>query len=220
MKGKDLKALSIIELRKLAKQLHVSLKRTMTKQQLVKAIVASTRSRAISATLKKRKQPSGKIHHPPAAGRHAALGPRYEEILPAYSGITKLVLMPRDPWWIFAYWEIDRSQLGKKDLILRVYRKDNQLYASISIGDANNWYINLPEPGETARSEIGFIRADGEFKVVAVSNTVRTPRAWPSHTGYEEAMHGFSHTTPFTESYEAFEKSNPYIREDITSRKR
>lgn len=219
MKGKDLKSLSIIELRKLAKQLHVSLKRTMTKQQLVKAIVASTRSRAISETLKRRKQHAAKVPRHPEA-KHGRSGEKYEEKLPSYRGVAKLVLMPRDPWWVYAYWEIDRLQIGPRDLVLRVYRKDRQMYASMNVGSSDNWYINLPDPDETVRSEIGFMKPDGEFKVVAVSNTVKTPRAWPSPVGPGKAMSGFSSAGPFADAYGAFEKTTPSIRENITSRKR
>lgn len=222
MKSKDLKALSMIELRRLAKSLHVSLTREMSKQQIVKAVVASTRSRAISATLKKKRQHIANIGHPLIAEKHGRRSVRYEEKLPVYADITKLVLMTRDPWWVFAYWEVDRSQLAGKTLILRVYRKDNKLYASINVGDANSWYINLPEPADTVRSELGYIKSDGGFGLIAVSNTVITPRAWPSDISYEDAGNKRMgpHTDPFTESYTAYERANPYIREDITSRKR
>lgn len=222
MKSNDLKTLSMIELRRLAKSLHVSLRREMSKQQIIKAVVAFTRSRAISATLKKKRQRIASIGHPLTAEKHGRRRVRYEEKLPVYAGITKLVLMPRDPWWVFAYWEVDRSQLAGKALILRVYRKDNQLYASINVGDANNWYINLPEPSCTVRGELGYIKSDGGFRLIAVSNTVITPRAWPSDISYDGAAYKRMgpHSDPFTESYTAYERANPYIREDITSRKR
>ncbi len=226
MKSKDLKVLSIIELRRLAKQLKVSLKRTMTKQQLIKAIVLSTRSRAISATLKGKKQNKVKkfnpLSHPHSAVKHAVAKLQQEEALPVYNGISKIVLMPRDPWWVFVYWEVDRSLVEDKPLVLRVYRHSDRLYASIHIGNSNNWYINMPEPADTVRCELGYIKPGGEFRIVAVSNTVKTPRAWPSDISYtgvaNKAMD--QHTNPFIESYNAYEKVTPYVRENITSRKR
>ena len=224
MKSKDLKVLTIIELRKLAKQLKVSLKRTMTKPQLIKAIVLSARSRAISATLKGRKQQRTAILHPKphVPQKQRVVEPVYEEVLPVYTGIYKLVLMPRDPWWVFVYWEADRSLVAGKSLILRVYRQNNHLYASINVGNSSNWYINLPDPADTVRSELGYIKPGGEFRVIAVSNTVRTPRAWPSDIDYTGA--GKSpmdrQTNSFMDSYTAYEKAAPYVRENITSRKR
>ncbi len=222
MKSKDLKALSIIELRKLAKQLKVSLKRTMTKPQLIKAIVLSTRSRAISATLKGRKQRKTIPHPPPSysAARRARIPVYEEETLPVYTGVSKLVLMPRDPWWVFIYWEIDRSLVAGRSLILRVYRQNDRLYANINVGHANSWYINLPEPADTVRSELGYLRPGGEFHVLAVSNTVKTPRAWPSNIGYTGAPDSRTDqgTGAFQDAYAAYEKVTPYI--NITSRKR
>jgi hypothetical protein len=224
MKSKDLKVLSITELRKLAKQLKVSLKRTMTKQMLVKAIVASARSRSISATLKGKKKSKAGILRPKvhAPLRHDAVKLHDEEVLPVYHGITKLVLMPRDPWWVFVYWEIDRSLVSGKTLILRVYRQHNRLYASINVGNTSNWYINLPEPADTVRSELGYLRPNGAFNIIAVSNTVRTPRAWPSDIGYGDIGNNpmGPHSNLFTDSYPAYERSTPYSRENITSRKR
>ena len=224
MKSKDLKVLTIIELRKLAKQLKVSLKRTMTKPQLIKAIVLSARSRAISATLKGKNQQRRAITHPKphVPLKQRVVQPEYEEVLPVYTGVSKLVLMPRDPWWVFVYWEVDGSLVAEKSLILRVYRQKNHLYASINVGNSSNWYINLPDPADTVRCELGYIKPGGEFHVVTVSNTVRTPRAWPSDREDTNAGKGpmDRQTNSFRESYTAYEKSAPYVRENITSRKR
>ena len=224
MKSKDLKVLTIIELRKLAKQLKVSLKRTMTKPQLIKAIVLSARTRAISATLRGKKQQRTAIQHPKphVPQKQRVVQQSYEEVLPVYTGISKLVLMPRDPWWVFVYWEVDGSLIEGKSLILRVYRHNNHLYASINVGNSSNWYINLPEPADIVRSELGYVKPGGEFRVVAVSNTIRTPRAWPSDTDYIGADKSpmDRQTNSFMDSYAAYEKTAPYIRENITSRKR
>ncbi len=224
MKSKDLKAVPIIELRKLAKQMKVSLKRTMTKTQLIKAIVLSTRSRTISATLKGKKRERTVPQPPPSRGTlHHVRTPLYEEeTLPVYTGISKLTMLPRDPWWVFVYWEIDRALSAGRPLVLRVYRQNDRLYASISVGDANNWYINLPEPGDSVRSEIGYLRPGGEFHVLAVSNIVKTPRAWPSNAGYTgvSVNPGGGESGPFLDASAAYENVTPSIRENITSRKR
>ena len=224
MKSKDLKAVPIIELRKLAKQMKVSLKRTMTKTQLIKAIVLSTRSRAISATLKGKKRARTVPQPPQSRGmlHHVRTPLSEEEALPVYTGISKLTILPRDPWWVFVYWEIDRAVSAGRSLVLRVYRQNDRLYASISVGDANNWYINLPEPGDSVRSEIGYLRPGGEFHVLAVSNTVKTPRAWPSNVGFTgvSVNPGGSESGPFLDASAAYENITPSVRENITSRKR
>ncbi len=221
MKGKELKALSIPELRRLAKSLNVSITRRMTKDQIVSAVVASARSRAISATLKKKRRRTAE-KGPIAPGMPGIQAAVQEERLPLYSGITKLVLMPRDPWWVFAYWEIDPAALGGRALILRVYRKKDRLYASIDVDGANNWYIDFPEPGETVRGEIGYMGPKGRFRVMAASNTVRTPRAWPSAEAAERPLGKkapAARPSPFDEAYAAYERFGTFSRREITSRK-
>ncbi len=221
MKSKEIKSLPLRELRKLARSLNVSVTRKMTKDRMVMAIVASARSRAISATLKKKtRKKSAEV--PVTVRRKAAYADAQEEGLPLYRGITKLVLMPRDPWWVFAYWEIDPAARGNKTLILRVYRGKDLLYASIEVDGANNWYINLPEPGESIRGEIGYLDPKGIFMVMAVSNTVKTPHAWPSASGPGDRPSGkipVTDRSPFDESYGIYERFGTFSRREITSRK-
>lgn len=212
MKSKDLKHLTIIELRRLAKRFRVSPKRTMTKEQLIKSIVRANRSKAISETLKKRRK---------AQAIPKTEKPAVEEHLPIYKGINKIVLMPRDPWWVFAYWEVDKSIVSNYDLTLKLYRQHERLYAIINVGKANNWYLNLPEPSDTVRAELGYFRQDAGFVIIATSNIIKTPRAWPSdisYTGNKEPL-TTQNINPFMDAYKSYEQANPYIRENITSRK-
>lgn len=109
-------------------------------------------------------------------------------------GDNRIVLLVRDPHWIFAYWEIMPSiiediarqiDLSKAQMILRVYDitdKDFNGYnanSSFDIGDlkgADNWYINVGGAYRDYIVDIGFLAADGSFRVIARSNMVRTPR--------------------------------------------
>ncbi len=218
MNTEELKKLTIITLRKLAKEKHVSLIRTMSKDEIIKAIVKSGKSRAISLTLKKKAAKSiGKVLRKQSTETKRKI--TYEEKLPEYDNETRLVLMPRDPWWFFAYWVIDKHKYMNKHLLLRVYKK-GQLYTNISIGDANSWYVNVPEPGETFKAEIGYVNGSGDFSLIATSNPIRTPNAWPSAIKYKDIGLPVSRNTPFAEAYDSFKHSNPAIIEQITSRKR
>ena len=112
--------------------------------------------------------------------------------IPAVYGKTRLVLMARDPWWIYAYWEItpqkERETLVRMSSqnapgvrrILRVYRQNGSqkgAFFDIEIGNfADNWYIDVGAPGEIWVSEIGLCSTDGRFYVLARSNPARTPR--------------------------------------------
>jgi hypothetical protein len=114
--------------------------------------------------------------------------------LPASYGDTKIVLLPRDPWWCFAYWEI--GEQTKQELraiygenvkyVIRVYDVTNVVnfdgknankYFDIEINPAaNNWYINVGEPNRSWCVDLGLITSDGKFVVITRSNIVTMPR--------------------------------------------
>ncbi len=114
--------------------------------------------------------------------------------LPVSYGDTKIVLLPRDPWWCFTYWEIgEQTKQEIKNLygenvrtILRVYDvtnvenfdgKNANKYFDIAINlQTNNWYINLPETNRSWCVDLGIITAEGKFVTVVRSNTVIMPR--------------------------------------------
>jgi uncharacterized protein len=127
---------------------------------------------------------------------------------PGY-GDNKIVIMTRDPWWIFAYWEIAqpkegevRNQIAQKGLfpiksILRVYDvtdksfngKNANTYFDIDLtGRANNWYINVGAPNRSWIVDIGILTNSDEFFVLARSNCVQTPRFGMSEIVDEEWM--------------------------------
>ena len=112
-------------------------------------------------------------------------------------GDQKIVILVRDPWWIFAYWEIRREReedvLNKikndGDLpvktILRVYDvtdikfNGNNAHSHFDIelkGLATNWYINVGSPDRSWVVDIGIVTKKGGFYLLARSNTIRTPR--------------------------------------------
>lgn len=102
----------------------------------------------------------------------------------------RIVLLPRDPEWIFAYWDISdatrerlRTRIGEKEwsggaFAVRLRAVDPGHGASLEIrveGAARNWYIRLPEAGRTYRADLGFLSSSGRFVVLAGSNEVQTP---------------------------------------------
>jgi len=108
--------------------------------------------------------------------------------LPAGYGDNRIVLMIRDPYWMYTYWEINSrrkneiiAEIGeqvfqKSQLALRVYHAGNWEYFDIAIPHySNNWYINVPKPALTYCVEVGFITPDGKFIAAARSNFVTLP---------------------------------------------
>lgn len=131
--------------------------------------------------------------------------PSYE--LPSQYGDDKIVLMVRDPWWLYAYWEVtDRRQaevldqiqrqgLMKQKNVLRVYditggsidhpRSSFDIEVAFLTG---NWYIDVGIPDREWMVELGFRASDGRFFPLVRSNAVRTPRFGVSDVLDEEWM--------------------------------
>ncbi|MFA5146903.1 MAG: DUF4912 domain-containing protein [Candidatus Omnitrophota bacterium] len=122
---------------------------------------------------------------------------RKEFRFPQGYGDNKIVLLVRDPWWIFAYWEIRRdkeeSVIGSirssgddvAKSILRIYDvtdinfngQNAHSYFDIDLkGLASNWYINVGNPDRSWVVDIGILSKKGNFYLLARSNVVKTPR--------------------------------------------
>jgi hypothetical protein len=117
--------------------------------------------------------------------------------LPEIYGMDRLVLLPIDPYWVHAYWELAapqplvRGEAAGDDshCILRVYDVTSIYFDGTNAhgffdiqisGEARNWYINLWSPGRTLCAELGLVRPDGSFTPLVRSNVIQTPPAWSS----------------------------------------
>ncbi len=132
----------------------------------------------------------------------------YPPELPVAYGETRITVMVRDPFWAFAYWEIEPKRLedlkcamGKEaaeaQMILRVYDitgiefngVNAHRYFDLEITNmANNWYINVGAPDRTFCVDLGLKTKTGRFFLLARSNTIQTPRAWMSEVVDETWM--------------------------------
>ena len=112
-------------------------------------------------------------------------------------GDNKIVLLIRDPWWIFAYWEVqkDKEEVIIRKIesngdaaaksVLRIYdvtdvnfngKNANSFFDIDLKGLATNWYINVGTPDRSWVVDIGIVSKRGDFYLLARSNSVRTPR--------------------------------------------
>jgi uncharacterized protein len=107
----------------------------------------------------------------------------------------RLVVMVRGPFWLHAYWELTptgivRAQAALGELwhaakpVLRLIQVSSpgsstaseRVVRDICIhGGVKNWYIDVVNPPQTYRTEIGYLAANGRFFSLARSNTVSTP---------------------------------------------
>lgn len=132
---------------------------------------------------------------PPREKGQPLSGPAETWELPQGYGETRIVAMPRDPYWLFAYWEVSeatkaeiRNRFGPtawegSQPVLRVYDVgsvyfyDSCQVKEIMINDyADNWHIDTCEPGRTYFVELGRILPDGTYIFIARSNLVMMPR--------------------------------------------
>ncbi|MBI3333352.1 MAG: DUF4912 domain-containing protein [Candidatus Omnitrophica bacterium] len=114
------------------------------------------------------------------------------EPFPAAYRVDQIVLQPRDPRWIHAYWELlpetvshGWAELGKEGaasrMILRVCEEESGRWFDIDLKvDARDWTIAVEPPDRGWTVEIGLRAPSGRFLALARSNTVRTPPDHPS----------------------------------------
>ncbi len=112
----------------------------------------------------------------------AALPERENGDLPASYGRTRLMLLATGPYRVFAYWDVAADASREGTAVLRFYDADaNAPAGSFDVEvdiDAHNRFVDLWSPDRAYRAELG-LRCGGEWVVLAESNVVRTPRAWP-----------------------------------------
>jgi len=122
-------------------------------------------------------------------------------VLPKTYGRDRLVLMARDPRWIYAYWEIGNErrlqQRGERARdwdrskpVLRLYDVTESRYPGHHIDidlvpDADNWYLRAPRPNRRYVAEIGRAFPDG-FVSYLRSNEIALPPEYPSMEMAEE----------------------------------
>lgn len=147
------------------------------------------------------------LHIPAATAR-----PVYnttEPELPRSYGVDRMVLMARDPHWLFAYWEITatkqeefRNSYGpvawtSTHPVLRVYDitgvdfngQNANGYVDIHVSEhIDNWHIQVGEPDRSFCVDLGRMFPDGRFVTLLRSNIVTTPRASLSDRMDEEWM--------------------------------
>jgi uncharacterized protein len=115
--------------------------------------------------------------------------------LPGGYGESRIVLMPRDPQWAYAYWDIPNDhkeelrRQGGMRLSLRFYDVTDidisyqsphslQQYECDEL--AREWYMPVPVSDRDYVVEIGYVCNDGRWLVLARSAPVHIPPVYPS----------------------------------------
>ena len=115
--------------------------------------------------------------------------------LPEGYGESRIVLLPRDPKWAYAYWDVPfehkqslREQGGQR-LMLRLYDvtdidQSSQAAHGMQQFDcdemARSWYVEIPVSDRDYTAEIGYLTPDDRWLVLARSAPMRVPPIYPS----------------------------------------
>lgn len=129
--------------------------------------------------------------------------------LPSNYGDNKIVILPRDPSMIYAYWEINESKKAevkekfgrdifqKTPYTLRVYDITNidfnglnahHFFDIVIPSGVDNWYIDINESGKSCCVDIGLHIQGKGFFVLARSNIITLPTGRISDITDEEWM--------------------------------
>ncbi|MBE3585729.1 MAG: DUF4912 domain-containing protein [Thermoanaerobacter sp.] len=129
--------------------------------------------------------------------------------LPARYGVDRLVLMVRDPYWLYAYWEITATRQEEFNAtfgprawnvtrpVLRVYDvtgvafngSNANSFVDINVPEeVDNWHIPVGQPNRSFCVDLGRMFPDGRFITLLRSNVVTTPRSTLSECLDEEWM--------------------------------
>ena len=115
--------------------------------------------------------------------------------LPGGYGESRIVLMPRDPQWAYAYWDIpgahkdEMRRQGGVRLAIRFYDVtdvDINSTAPHSLQQyecdemAREWFLPIPVSDRDYIAEIGYVAADGRWLLMARSAPIHIPPVYPS----------------------------------------
>lgn len=115
--------------------------------------------------------------------------------LPGGYGESRIVLMPRDPQWAYAYWDIPHERKeelrrqGGQQLALRLYditdidlnhQSPHNVQEYLCDELAREWYLPVPVSDRDYLIDIGYRCFDGRWLVLARSASVRIPPVYPS----------------------------------------
>ncbi|OLB43748.1 MAG: hypothetical protein AUI00_03050 [Verrucomicrobia bacterium 13_2_20CM_2_54_15] len=119
--------------------------------------------------------------------------------LPRFNGPPRLVAIARDPWTIFAYWNVNWPPIFKnaapvdRQVHLRVHCADGLAEKEVAVEPmAGMHYVTMSQRHRACRMEIGYYQPADIWHSVVMSNEIMIPAAETS-----EAEHVDLATIPF-----------------------
>ncbi|MDJ1180530.1 DUF4912 domain-containing protein, partial [Roseofilum sp. BLCC_M91] len=199
-----LSEMTLRQLRKVASEYQISRYSRMRKSELLQAIIEAQNSTHTSMDNHMETEPIDSQETVEAAKFEVGNSFDPEILASVDEGLTDLpigygqpciVLMPRDPQWAYAYWDISNEQKeqlriqGGQQLALRIYDVTDlninyesphsmQEYPCDEL--AREWYIPIPISDRIYVVDIGYRCPDGRWLILARSAPVTIPPIYPS----------------------------------------
>lgn len=105
--------------------------------------------------------------------------------LPEAYGTKELLLVARDPHWLYAHWDLSREQQrgyntrsADGHLVLRVYVDaiGGPLAAQVHVHpESRHWFVHVERGGMRYLAELGYNQPGGKWVTISVSGTTLTP---------------------------------------------
>lgn len=121
----------------------------------------------------------------------------------------RIVVTAPDPFWLHAFWELSLQSVQRAEAalgqdwhgarpIIRLFdvtstdttsTSERPLRDIVVHGGCTHWYIDVPQPPQSYRADIGYLSRRGQFYVLARSNVIVPPKAGASEA-VEEGLGG------------------------------
>lgn len=105
--------------------------------------------------------------------------------LPASYGTGKLLLLARDPHWVYAHWDLTddqirdanrRSATGTMTLRVRAGSPEAAIVVDQEVHpESRNWFVHVPKGGARYVAELGYRDAKGAWTTLTTSAATLTP---------------------------------------------
>ncbi|HET6576306.1 MAG TPA: DUF4912 domain-containing protein [Fimbriiglobus sp.] len=112
----------------------------------------------------------------------------------------RIVVTAPDPYWLHAFWELSLQSVQRAEAalgqdwhgakpIIRLFdvtsadttsTSERPLRDIVVHGGCTHWYIDVPQPPQSYRADIGYLSRRGQFYVLARSNVIVPPKAGAS----------------------------------------
>lgn len=110
---------------------------------------------------------------------------RVSGVLPSSYGTGKILLVARDPHWLYAHWDLTDEQLRgynakskEGHLTMRIFQGEisgKPILAQDVHPESTNWFFHVPTAGARYFAELGYFGKDGDWSRIGVSTATLTP---------------------------------------------